>query len=112
MHAVDGPDRTIGKSSSTPKILANLMVSLIRGLSVRVQRYRRVLVLDHQARMTNLLTRVGWSLGAVNQEEKSAGQESAERLIAADTRGLPICSLWTGTSARHLRIVIRISNKI
>jgi len=48
------------------------------------------MVLDHQVRMTNLLTRVGWeSRIALNQEDKNPrDKENAERLIASDTREL------------------------
>jgi hypothetical protein len=49
-----------------------------------------VLVLNHQARMTNLLTRVGWETRvALDRQAKSAQEKaSAERLIAADAREL------------------------
>jgi hypothetical protein len=52
-----------------------------------------VLVLNHQARMTNLLTRVGWETRvALDQQAKrpqdKAVAANAERLIAADAREL------------------------
>ena len=45
-----------------------------------------VMVLDHQARMTNLLTRVGWEtrIAVTNAQDKGA----SERLIAANAREL------------------------
>ena len=45
-----------------------------------------VMVLDHQARMTNLLTRVGWEtrIAVRNPQDKAV----SERLIAADAREL------------------------
>ncbi len=92
MLAVDGPQAAQSdKSSSTPKILANLEGQFDpEGYPSRYSDIAAVLVLDHQARMTNLLTRVGWeSRIAVNQEEKNPQvRETAERLIAADTREL------------------------
>jgi hypothetical protein len=49
-----------------------------------------VLVLNHQVRMTNLMTRVGWETRiALDQQRKNPrDKESAERLIAADAREL------------------------
>jgi hypothetical protein len=49
-----------------------------------------VLVLNHQARMTNLLTRVGWETRvALDRQAKNLQEKAvAERLIAADAREL------------------------
>lgn len=49
-----------------------------------------VMVLNHQARMTNLLTRVGWETRvAIDRQTKSPQERAvAEKLIAADAREL------------------------
>jgi hypothetical protein len=49
-----------------------------------------VMVLDHQVRMTNLLTRVGWEtrIALERQEKNPQEKDTAARLIAADAREL------------------------
>src|SRR5262249_53075029 len=49
-----------------------------------------VLVLNHQVRMTNLMTRVAWETRiALDQQKKSPREkDTADRLIAADAREL------------------------
>jgi len=49
-----------------------------------------VMILDHQVRMTNLLTRVGWETRiALDRQDKSPQEkEAVARLIAADAREL------------------------
>jgi hypothetical protein len=49
-----------------------------------------VMILDHQVRMTNLLTRVGWEtrVALEHQERHPQAKEAVARLIAADAREL------------------------
>jgi len=92
MHAVDGPlASSSNKSASTPQVLVNLQGKFDpEGYPSRFSDIAAVMVLDHQVRMTNLLTRVGWETRiALSQEDKNPrDKETAERLIASDTREL------------------------
>jgi hypothetical protein len=60
------------------------------GYPTRYSDVAAVLVLNHQVRMTNLMTRVAWETRiALDQQKKNPREkETAERLIAADAREL------------------------
>jgi hypothetical protein len=63
------------------------------------------MVRDHQVRMTNLLTRVGWETRvALDQQTRTPSKEVANRLIEADAR-----SSWMRLlSTKHLCRVVQI----
>jgi hypothetical protein len=86
--AADGGTR---RDSTSPIPLASLDGKFdLEGYPSHYSDVAAVMVLDHQVRMTNLLTRVGWETRialdrqATNPQEKAA----AERLIEADSREL------------------------
>jgi hypothetical protein len=84
----------ISKSSAPPKPIESLAARFDpEGYASSFSDVAAVLVLNHQARMTNLLTRVGWETRiALDQQAKSPQDKAvatiAERLIAADAREL------------------------
>ncbi len=62
----------------------------LAGYPARSSDVAALMVLDHQARMTNLLTRMGWEVrAALYQEEKTGrGNDITERVLAQDAREL------------------------
>jgi hypothetical protein len=83
---------TDGKGSqSAPKSLGSLEGSFdVNGYPSPYSDVAAVMVLDHQVRMTNLLTRVGWEIRIAVNKDNSNPQEkaAAQRLIASNAREL------------------------
>jgi hypothetical protein len=72
--------------SGSPKPLASLAGKFdLEGYPSNYSDVAAVMVLDHQVRMTNLLTRVGWETRVAIDRKAS---NAAEALIAADSREL------------------------
>jgi hypothetical protein len=88
MRAVDGVSP---RASSPPQPLASLDGKFdLDGYPSRYSDVAAVMVLDHQVRMTNLLTRIGWETRVAldRQAKNPQDRTAAERLIAADAREL------------------------
>jgi len=80
-----------GQPHGTPQPLASLDGKFnLEGYPSHFSDVAAVLVLDHQVRMINMLTRVGWETRiALNQAGKNPQDKTAAvRLIAADTEAL------------------------
>jgi hypothetical protein len=82
-------------ATSRPSVVPKTLGSLagwfdLEGYPSQYSDVAAVLVLDHQVRMTNLLTRVGWEARvALDRQSKNPREkQTVERLIAADTREL------------------------
>jgi hypothetical protein len=85
------PDGKPDKTSRSQGQLASLDGQFdLQGYPGHYSDVAAVMVLNHQVRMTNLLTRVGWETRiALDQQAKNPKDKSAaERLIAADSREL------------------------
>src|SRR5882672_2644211 len=81
------PDAVSGRVSGLPKPLATLDGKFnLEGYPSHFSDVAAVLVLNHQMKMINLLTRIGWETRiALDQVGKSPlDKQSVERLIAAD----------------------------
>jgi hypothetical protein len=80
-----------GRLTSAPQPLVSLTGRFdLDGYPSEYSDVAAVMVLDHQVRMTNLLTRVGWETRVAldRKEKKPQDKSAAERLIAADSREL------------------------
>jgi hypothetical protein len=78
-------------SASAPKQVASLDSKVdLTGYPSRTSDVAAVLTLNHQVRMTNLMTRVGWETRiALDQEKKNPSDKArTERVIEADAREL------------------------
>ena len=84
-------DGVSGRVSGSPQPLASLAGKFdLEGYPSGYSDVAAVMVLNHQVRMTNLLTRVGWETRVAldRQVREPKDKEAAERLIAADSREL------------------------
>jgi hypothetical protein len=93
------PDAGSVRSSALPKPLASLDGKFnIEGYPSHFSDVGAVLVLNHQMKMTNLLTRVGWETRVAMDQMGNSPQDksNAERLIAADAADLADYMLFVG----------------
>ena len=80
-----------GRLSAVPKVLGSLEGWFdVQGYPSPYSDVAAVMVLDHQVRMTNLLTRVGWETRIALDRRQRNPQDSgvADRLVTADSREL------------------------
>jgi hypothetical protein len=105
MHPAETPAKSApGKSASAPKMLADLEGQFDpAGYPSQYSDIAAVLVLDHQVRMANLLTRVGWETRIAQDREQKHPEEkdNAERLIASDSRELSDYMLFIDEAPLH-----------
>ena len=93
------PEAGSARSSGLPKPLASLDGKFnLEGYPSHFSDVAAVLVLNHQMKMINLLTRVGWETRvAINQMGKSPQDKAnAERLITSDAADLADYMLFIG----------------
>jgi hypothetical protein len=94
----DGQGRLIG----VPKPWSSLAGVLdLDGYPSEFSDVAAVMILDHQVRMTNLLTRVGWEtrIALERREKYPQEKETVARLIAADARELTDYMLFVDEAA-------------
>lgn len=85
------PDGSSARTPGSSRTLASLEGKFnLEGYPSHYSDVAAAMVLDHQVRMTNLLTRVGWETRvALDQQGKNpTDKDAAGRLIAADAREL------------------------
>jgi hypothetical protein len=93
------PDAAPVRATGLPKPLESLEGKFnLEGYPSRFSDVAAVLVLNHQMKMINMLTRVGWETRvAIDQMGKSPQEKaSAERLIASDATDLADYMLFVG----------------
>jgi len=91
-----------GRLQATPKPWSTLSGTIdLDGYPSEFSDVASVMVLDHQVRMTNLLTRVGWEtrIALERREKYPQEKETVARLVAADARELTDYMLFADEAA-------------